>query len=278
MTESRTTDDATETPVADLLEVVVPRRVTGDGPEDRFTVEAPDWFGERVFGGVVVAQGLVAAAQTVDAPMRVHSLHAYFLGALRPGPVEIEVDRLRDGRSFTTRHARSRQDDRTALWCTVSFHPDEPGPEYQLAMPEVPAPETLEAVADDEGPLFDIRPVGPTPRRPDGTYRSTRRYWVRTAGAMPEDPLAHLGVAAYLSDMTGASFRPHNLDEWGTHTDASIDHAVWFHRPLRTDEWVYVDLHALVNGNGRSTMRGEFYDRDGNLCLSMAQELLIRPL
>ena len=117
-----------------------------------------------------------------------------------------------------------------------------------------------------------------TPQRDDGTYESTRRCWVRTVAPMPDDLLAHLGVAAFLSDMTGSAFRPHSLGEWGNHTDATIDHAVWFHRPLRTDEWVYTDFEALVNHAGRATVRARFHDRAGHLCLSMAQELLIRPL
>src|SRR5262245_34664641 len=108
---------------------------------ERFTAHAPAWYGDRVFGGVVVAQGLDAASQTVEPPMRPHSLHAYFLGPLAPGDVEIGVEALRDGRTFTTRHVTSRQRGRTALWCTVSFHADEPGADYQLPMPPAPSPE-----------------------------------------------------------------------------------------------------------------------------------------
>jgi acyl-CoA thioesterase-2 len=95
---------------------------------------------------------------------------------------------------------------------------------------------------------------------------------------MPDHPLASLLLLAYLSDMTGTAFRPYNLGEWDTHTDASIDHAVWFHRPPATDGWLYCDFHALANLGGRSTVRGTYYDERGDLVLSMAQELLIRPL
>ena len=272
---------ASETPVQDLLDATAATR-TGPGPDgtERFAATAPDWFGDRVFGGVVVAQALSAAAQTVDPPMRPHSLHGYFLGALRAGPVDLSVRALRDGRTFSTRHVTSEQHGRTALWCTVSFHADEDGDEYQLPMPAAPEP-VADPVDDDDDwqpPMFDFVELGPSPPRADGTYRSTRRAWVRTIEALPDDPLCHLQVAAYLSDMTGASFRPHSLGEWGRHTDASIDHAVWFHHPFRADEWLYMDFHALVNHHGRATIRGELFDRSGRLCLSMAQELLIREL
>ncbi|MBI2704561.1 MAG: thioesterase family protein [Actinobacteria bacterium] len=263
---------ADPSPVAELLTALATRP---DG--ERFTATAPDWFGDRVFGGVVVAHGLDAAMQTVDGEMGPHSLHAMFLGALRPGPVELRVDALRDGRTFSTRHVTSRQDDRNALWMAVSFHGGEAGDEYQLPMPtRLPEPESLPR---GEGPApFDIREIGASAPRPDGTYESTRRYWVRTLEPVPDDPAVHLGVAAFLSDMTGTSFRPHNLGEWGTHTDASVDHAVWFHRPFRVDRWTYCDFHAMVNASGRAAVRGVFYDSGGRLCMSMAQELLIRRL
>lgn len=252
----------------------------GDGPtEARFSAEAPDWWGgTRVFGGLLVAQGLSAAHQTVPEGMAVHSLHGYFLRATRPGSrVELAVHPLRDGRSFATRGVETVVDGRRVFTMTSSFHVPEPGDEYQLAMPDdVPDPDDVQ-----RAPIpipFDVRELGPTPRRPDGTYRSTRRVWVRALWPLPDDPMVHAVVLAYLSDMTGAAFRPHSLGTWGTHTDASLDHAVWFHRPARADEWVLFDLHALVNATGRSTVRGEMYSRDGALCVSMAQEILIRPL
>jgi len=246
---------------------------------DRFTCEEPDWFGERIFGGVIVAQALNAALQTVDGGMRPHSLHGYFLRAARPGGgVELEVDRLRDGRSFSTRHVTMRQDDRLVFWATSSFHADEQGDEYQLAMgPDVPSPDDAEPSEWDEGP-FESREAGPTPPEPDGTRRSTRRVWFRGPAGIGDDPAIHVSLAAFLSDMTGTSFRPLSLDEWGKHTDASLDHAVWFHRPFRVDDWLFFDLHALVNTAGRSIVRGAMYTREGKLCLSIAQELLIRPL
>jgi acyl-CoA thioesterase II len=263
-------------PVTELLGALDAR--PEPGRPDRFEATAPDWFGDRVFGGVVVAQGLAAACRSVDDGLVAHSLHASFLGALRPGPVALAVDRLRDGRTFTTRHVTSEQGGRTALWMTVSFHRTEEGDEYQRAVPtDVPPPEDV-APAEYAPPPFEVREIGPTEPDADGTFRSTRRCWVRTVAPLPDDPVAHLLVAAFLSDMTGTSFRPLRLDTWGTHTDASIDHAAWFHRPFRLDDWVYCDFEPVVNTAGRAAVRGLFYDAAGRLCLSMAQELLIRPL
>jgi acyl-CoA thioesterase-2 len=267
-------EPAPEVIVDELLDAL---SVSSQG-DDRFRAVAPDWFGDRVFGGMVVGQALAATCATVEPPMRAHSLHAYFLGALRPGPVELTVDRLRDGRTFSTRHVQSSQAARTALWQTVSFHADEPGDPYQLPMPaDLPDPRSVPP-SDDAPPPFDIREIGPTERRADGTYASTRRCWIRPVAPLPDDPRAHLLVAGFLSDLTGTSFRPHNLGEWATHTDASIDHAVWFHHEPRFDDWTYMDFHALVNHAGRSAVRGAVFDRDGRLLLTMAQELLIRPL
>jgi acyl-CoA thioesterase-2 len=245
---------------------------------DRFRGATPDWFGEgRIFGGVIVAQALNAAIQTVPDGPPPHSLHGYFLRAARPGPpVELVVDHVREGRSFTTRQVTMVQGERLLFSATSSFHGPEEGAEYELAMPDVPAPEHVEPDPYPQGP-FDVRDIGPTPIRADGTYESTRRMWVRCAPALPDDGAVHTCVAAYVSDMTGTAFRPLNLREWGTHTDASLDHAVWFHRSVRADEWLFYDLHALVNTAGRSLVRGSMYQH-GRLCLSMAQELLIRPL
>jgi acyl-CoA thioesterase II len=144
-------------------------------------------------------------------------------------------------------------------------------------MPDAPLPDGL-GIAEDVPPPFEIRWIGPTEPGEDGVYRSTRRCWVRTVSPLPDVPRAATVVTAFLSDMTGTSFRPNNLGEWGTHTDASIDHVVWFHQPCRPDSWLYMDFHALVSDHGRSTVRAEFFDERGTLCVSMAQELLVRPL
>jgi len=246
---------------------------------DTFVADGPDWWaGDRVFGGMVVAQALSAAIQTVDPSMAVHSLHGYFL---RPTPsglaVSLSVSRVRDGHSFALREVVSRVGEKQTFVLHSSFHLPEGGDEYQLPMPDGVGDPELLVPAETPIPFF-VRELGPTPPRPDGSYEATRRVWLRTRTDLPDAPGLHACVIAYLSDMTGAAFRPHSLGTWGTHTDASLDHSVWFHRPVRSDEWLLYDLQAVVNSGGRAMVRGAMFRRDGTLVVSMAQELLIRPL
>ena len=251
------------------------------GPDGRqvFVTSSPNWWGgDRVFGGMVVAQALRAATRTVPEGLDVHSLHGYFLRPSSPGSTSTHrVERVRDGRSFTTREVATEVEGRTTFRMTCSFHAAEAGDEYQLPMPpDVTPPEQSDGI-EILFP-FDIRELGATARRADGTYESTRRCWFRTRERLPDDPALHACILAYLSDMTGAAFRPLSLGTWGSHTDASLDHALWFHRPRRADEWNLFDLQALVNAGGRATVRSTMYGDDGVLYQSMAQELLIREL
>ncbi len=254
-----------------------------DGPST-FVTTSPEWWGgERTFGGMVVAQALSAAAQTVAEDLDVHSLHGYFVRPSKPGtPSTHKVERLRDGRSFSTREVVSEAEGRQTFRMACSFHRAEEGDEYQLPMAaDIPPPEEVAApVTGDEAASspFDVRDMRATERRPDGTYLSTRRCWIRTRQRLPDDQALHACILAYLSDMTGAAFRPLSLHSWSGYTDASLDHAVWFHRPRRADEWNLFDFQALLNASGRSTIRGTMYGEDGVLYLSMAQELLIRKL
>ena len=249
------------------------------GESSTFLTTSPDWWGgERTFGGMVVAQALSAATQTVAEDLAVHSLHGYFLRTSRPGtPSTHTVRRLRDGRSFSTREVVSEVEGNETFRMACSFHRAEAGDEYQLPMAEdIPPPD---AIKGSDAPFpFDVWDLGSTDQRPDGTYLSTRRCWLRTRRCLPDDPAVHACVLAYLSDMTGAAFRPLSLTSWGGYTDASLDHALWFHRPRRADVWNLFDFQALVNANGRSTIRGTMYGEDGQLYLSLAQELLIREL
>jgi acyl-CoA thioesterase II len=251
----------------------------GPGGRPAFQTVSPDWWpGQRTFGGMVVAQALSAVMQTVPAGLDVHSLHGYFLRPSRPGVPSIQrVDRVRDGRSFTTCEVTSEVLGQPVFRMTCQFHRAEEGDSYQLPMgPGIVPPNDVDGV---EVPFpFDIRDLGATERRADGTFLSTRRCWFRTRQTLPDDPGIHACVLAYFSDMTGASFRPLSLGVWGTHTDASLDHAVWFHRPWRADQWSVFDLQALVNAGGRATVRATMHGEDGTLHLSMAQELLIRKL
>jgi acyl-CoA thioesterase II len=266
--------------VSELVEAISAQPVAA-GPDgrERFVSLSPSWWpGERTFGGMVVAQALSAAMHTVPESLGVHSLHGYFLRPSRPGvPSHHTVERVRDGRSFTTREVVTEVEDKTVFRMVCSFHAPEPGDDYQLPMAsDIPPPADVEGF---EAPFpFDIRELGATERREDETYRSTRRCWFRTRERLPDDPALHACILAYFSDMTGASFRPLSLGTWGTHTDASLDHALWFHRPARADEWSIFDLQALVNAGGRATVRATMHGEDGALHLSMAQELLIRKL
>lgn len=244
-----------------------------------FTTTSPEWWMHgRVFGGMVVAQALSAAMSTVPDEFEIHSLHGYFLRPTSPGSrSDHVVDGVRDGRSFRTRQVVSQVDGRETFRMMCSFHAPEPGDTYQLPVaPGIPSPRE---VGGFEAPFpYDVRELGATERLEDGTYESTRRCWFRTSEPLPDDPAVHACALAYFSDMTGASFRPLSLGTWGTHTDASLDHALWFHRPWRADTWSIFDLHALVNAGGRATVRATMHGEDGTLHLSMAQELLIREL
>jgi acyl-CoA thioesterase II len=278
-------DDAEEAEVvsatvADLVDAITARESGLDaGGRPTFTTTSPEWWiGGRTFGGMVIAQALSAAMQSAPPRLDVHSLHGYFLRPTSPGSRTTHtVDRVRDGRSFSTREVVSAVDGKETFRMTCSFHLPEDGDDYQLPVgPGIPPPRDIEGF---EAPFpFDIRELGATEQRGDGTYLSTRRCWFRTREALPDDPTLHACLRAYFSDMTGAAFRPLSLGMWGTHTDASLDHAVWFHRPWRADEWSIFDLHALVNAGGRATVRATMHGEDGSLHLSMAQELLIRKL
>jgi acyl-CoA thioesterase II len=266
--------------LADLVEAITARGLEPDaGGRQVFTTITPDWWvGGRTFGGMVVAQALNAAMQTVPDGLDVHSLHGYFLRPTMSGSrTSHVVDHVRDGRSFSTREVRSTVEGKETFRMTCSFHVPEDGDEYQLPIgPSIPPPGDIEGF---EAPSpFDVRALGSTERRDDGTYLSTRRCWFRAREPLADDRAVHACLLAYLSDMTGAAFRPLSMHTWGTHTDTSIDHALWFHRPWRADAWSLFDLHALVNAGGRATVRATMHGEDGTLHLSMAQELLIREL
>ena len=246
---------------------------------DVFRAVYPHWWeGDRVFGGFVVAQATAAALRTVDRPKDLHSLHGYFLRPAKPGDAsEISVDRVRDGRSFTTRRTSTTVHGKETFVMMASFHAPEEGEEYQLAVADVPRPTELADRIEDDGP-FEVIELGPSEQSPDGTYASTRRAWIRCGVDLGSDPATHLAAAAYASDMTRAAFRPGSLGSWGEHIDASLDHSVWFHALPDMCSWHLFDLHTVVTGSGRSYMRGSLADEDGALVFSMAQEILIRRI
>jgi len=251
----------------------------------------------RVFGGQVLAQALVAAARTVDPERTCHSLHGYFI---LPGdvgtPIVYFVDRLRDGRSFTTRRITAIQKGEAIFNMAASFQVAEVGPEHQSPMPEVPPPEELtseleliRAVADriperlreiytQDRPL-EVRPVEPLDPFAPERREPVKHLWIRASGTMEEVPLSHQGVLAYASDygLLGAALLPHGLTFQMRHLQAAtLDHVIWFHRPFRVDEWLLYTVDSPAAGGARGFTRGSVYTRDGVLVASVAQEGLLR--
>lgn len=268
------------------------------GP-DSFRGTSPQTGWQRIFGGLVVAQALVAATRTVEdrAP---HALHGVFM---RPGdpavPIDFSVTRLRDGRSFATRHCLALQHGIAIFTLTASFQAAEDGFDHQIAMPDVPPPEALPNEAEilarfgarlppgvrryleRERPI-EVRPVsiGRFTAPPGaGPALPVQQVWMRATGAMPDDPALHRVVLAYLSDMTllDTALLAHgrSLFEPGLQV-ASLDHALWFHRPARVDEWLLYAQDSPSASGARGLARGSIFARDGTLVASVAQEGLIR--
>jgi acyl-CoA thioesterase-2 len=252
---------------------------------------------QRVFGGQVAGQALVAAGRTVPADRPVHSLHAYFI---RPGdpavPLVYVVEPVRDGRSFTTRRVTAVQHGKTIFTLSASFHRAEPGFEHADAMPEVPDPEDVEPTADRLRRLYgpsadehmwsnpiDIRHVGPLTAeasRDPSLITSRNIVWLRADGELPDDPLLHVCLMTYASDMTllDTVLLAHGTS-WsdGLISGASLDHAMWFHRPFRADRWLLYVQDSPVASGALGLARGEVYTRDGELVVSVVQEGLLRP-
>jgi acyl-CoA thioesterase-2 len=245
---------------------------------------------QRVFGGQVAGQALVAAARTVEAERTVHSLHAYFL---RPGdmkiPILYEVDHIRDGRSFTTRRVVAIQHGRAIFNLQASFMVDEGGYEHQATMPEVPGAEelpTMEERLREHGLEWAIRPRPIDVRSVEEPVylnhdlgRTTQHVWFKAAGKLPDDPILHTCVVTYASDMTllDTSLLPHGKTFGDTGLQmASLDHAMWFHRPFRADEWLLYAQQTPSASGGRGLAQGNIFTADGELVVTVVQEGLIR--
>jgi acyl-CoA thioesterase-2 len=250
----------------------------------------------RVFGGQVLAQALVAAGRTVEG-RAAHSLHGYFM---LPGdvntPIVYQVDRIRDGRSFTTRRVLAIQEGREIFSMLCSFQVEEPGIEHGAAMPHVPPPESLpreldlvRAMADRiPAPLRDVytqdrpidfRPVAPVDPFTPEVRPPLKHVWFRAEGTMPDEPILHQAVLAYASDygLLGTALLPHGLSFMMRGVQAaSLDHAVWFHRAFRVDDWLLYAMDAPAAAGARGFTRGSLYTRYGILVASTVQEGLLR--
>jgi acyl-CoA thioesterase II len=261
-----------------------------------FRGRSPDETVQRVFGGQVAGQALVAAGRTVAADRPVNSLHAYFI---RPGdpavPLVYTVDRVRDGHSFSIRRVTAVQHGKAIFVMSASFHRPEPGVEHEDPMPQVPPPgevrRSIDRVEEVLGaPLpanvkdspIDLRTVGPLSLEAarDSSLRTTRSYaWLRVNGELPDEPLLHVCLMTYASDLTllDTVLLGHGLTWFDGHTTgASLDHAMWFHRPFRADQWLLYAQDSPVAYGARGLARGEVFTTDGDLVVSVVQEGLVR--
>jgi acyl-CoA thioesterase-2 len=266
--------------------------------ENLFRGRPPQVHWQRVFGGQVIGQALVAACRTVEG-RQPHSLHGYFLLAGDPKiPIIYEVDRIRDGRSFTTRRVLAIQHGRPIFALTVSFQIDEPGLDHAVPMPEVPPPEGLAEIVETtklfpaisdpvrawyerDRPL-EVRVVDMKARLgPEHEQETGLKVWMRTTGPLPDDPAIHRCVLAYASDLTllDTAMVPHGRSVLESDMlAASLDHALWFHRPFRADEWLLFAQDTPSASGARGFARGLVYDQKGRLVASVAQEGLMRDV
>ena len=256
---------------------------------------SPESRTQRVFGGQVAGQALIAAGRTVERERAVHSLHSYFI---RPGdpsvPIVYQVDRVRDGRSFSTRRTTAMQHGKVIFTLSASFQVDQPGIEHGSQMPDAPDPESLptleQRLADVpeartfldgraqpivlrwvDDPAWQQRKAGPR----DGLHR----VWMRANGTLPDDPLLHVCVLTYASDMTllDAVLVRHGLAHFVDDlTMASLDHAMWFQRPVHVDDWILYTMQSPAASGSRGLSSGRFFDRAGNHLVSVVQEGMIR--
>jgi acyl-CoA thioesterase-2 len=266
----------------------------GEDADDLFVGQSQRQPFGRVYGGQVLSQALVAAQRTVDPDRPVHSLHGYFLRAGDSNePITFAVERLRDGRSFSARRTHALQFGRPILSLIASFqHPAE-GLDHQVAMPQVPAPEDLPSLQDRYGdradPVsrfwlrqrpFDLRHVQPPVfLTPDPDRSPTQSVWMRAVGPMPDDPALHAAALAYASDylLLEPVLRAHGhtFSELGLRM-ASLDHAMWWHRPARADEWLLFVQDSPSASGARGLGLGRIFSRDGRLVCSVAQEGMLR--
>ncbi|WP_150462543.1 acyl-CoA thioesterase [Nesterenkonia ebinurensis] len=285
-----------EEAVSQLVGMLDLEALPGDGGEDRFLAPVFEQAFWRVFGGQVLAQAVTAAMRTVDPERAVHSVHGYFL---RPGdatkPIEVSVERLRDGGSFSARRSHAIQDGKPILSMITSFQKPAAGPEHQAPMPlgipdpeELPAPEELvghvkHPVMQEwaRGRPFEIRHIDrPIYLEADRDHRPTSAVWLKTRTPLPDDPNIHRAALLYASDYTLLEpvLRQHGF-YWAKPglKVASLDHAMWWHRHARADEWLLYVKDSPAAQSSRGFSHGAIYTRSGQLVASTAQEGMIRP-
>jgi acyl-CoA thioesterase-2 len=287
---------APEPVVSELIELLSLERLE----DNLFRGQSRDIGTKYVFGGQVLGQALSAAQATVEGgsgSRRAHSLHAYFLRAGNiEAPIVYEVDRTRDGGSFSVRRVTAIQHGRVIFFCAASFQAEEEGAEHQLSMPEVPQPEDIAAAPpvpaevmaalppkvqrwmSRRGP-FEFRHVYPRdelnpPKRPP-----FQQVWFRLSEPVGDSPELHRALLAYASDfqLLGTATYPHGISYYQPNVQmASLDHALWFHRPFRADDWLLYSIDSPSASGSRGLARGQIFDRQGRLVASTAQEGLIR--
>jgi acyl-CoA thioesterase-2 len=264
--------------------------------EDRFLGQSENLGTPAVFGGQVLGQSLLAASRTVGADRPVHSMHAYFLLPGEHAPIEYSVDRVRDGRSFTTRHVVARQQERIIFEMSASFQTVDEGVEHQFEMPRTAGPEGLAsdlelriALGDKlpemwrakatEAHGIEFRRVEPDDLLAPAPRHAESSTWLRVIAPLPDDPIVHRALLAYASDhgLLRAAMLPHGLSFMsGQVRPASLDHAMWFHRDFRMDDWLLYVVDSPSAGGARGLCRGSLFARDGRLVASTAQEGMLR--
>lgn len=287
-------DTRSDAPGVDALKELIDQLELEPLERNLFRGQSRDFGAGRVFGGQVLGQALYAALRTVEGRVA-HSLHAYFLreGDFR-APIVYEVDRARDGGSFSNRRVVAVQHGRPIFNMTASFQAVQEGPEHQDPMPDAPPPEECKDLreltsgeADWMPPRYfkllrltqalDFRPVDPDHALGAGAREPRQMVWMRTSARLPDDVAAHQAFLAFASDMglIGMVTFPHALPPTGFQL-ASLDHAMWFHCPVRVDEWMLFDLHSPRAGGARGFARASVYARNGARVATMAQEGLFR--
>jgi acyl-CoA thioesterase-2 len=284
--------NSAQTPLEQLLHLFTLDAVA----PDHFIGQSLDLGFRNLFGGHILGQALVAAGNTCE-ERSAHSLHAYFIRGGDPlAPIHYNVERIRDGGTFSVRRVVASQSDKPILILSSSFQADEEGFEHQATMPDVPPPESLATVVYSEPPdpepmgaqtggshvpdlAIEIRPINPVDRYHPDKKEPRQNIWFRAAGPVPGNPALHRCLLAYASDFSllGTCLRPHGMTYYQPDmVIASLDHAMWFYQDFRMDDWLLYACESPVAGHARGLNHGNIFSRDGRLVACVTQEGLIR--